>query len=174
MVATGTFAGPVSCGDSQHNSYSVVADQSGGSGRLFVCASNLAKPLTTSDTVSASYPGFSGVSVLAASSFVSTGAIGPVSTSAGSNPPVSSGSITVGPQFLVGVVAHSNVSTFALPPLSDWGVRSEQSGGSGAAKRTVTIMYQTYEFGPPAAFAATGKLSGSGFWQAGIIPFSFA
>src|SRR5436190_9670543 len=65
-VATGTFAGNVSCSDSEGNVYNVRADRNGGSGRLFVCESQLTTALGTSDTVKATYPGFSGTSVLSA------------------------------------------------------------------------------------------------------------
>ena len=175
-VATGTFTTTApGCSDSTlANTYTVVADKNTGSGRLFVCTSTLTTPLTTSDTITATYPAFSGLSVITAiavcgpfAACFTGGYTGPVSTNAGSNPAVSSGSVTVGDTFLVGVVAHSNVSTFAADP--GWNVVGEHSGGSGAAKRTVTPMWMDVTGG---TFNATGTLSGSGFWQAVIITFS--
>jgi len=90
-VATGTFNGAIGCHDTQGNSYSVVADRNGGSGRLFVCSSTVTTALSSGDVITATYPGFSGLSVIsvdAISASATTGALdGIPSTASGSKPP---------------------------------------------------------------------------------------
>ena len=173
-VATGTFTTtPPTCSDSKNNSYTVRADKNTGNGRLFVCTSTLTTSLAQNvDSVTASYPGFSGTSVISvvdiSSSATSGWDAGPgVSTNSGSNPPVNSGNITAGSgQLLVGVVANGNVSSFTST--GSWIQLPPDSGGSGAGKRTLSPVWQFAAGGPT---AVTGNLSGSGFWQAAILAF---
>ena len=63
-VATGTFAGDVGCSDSVGNNYRVEVDKNTGAGRLFVCVAHNGHALEGGDTVSASYPKFSGLSFM--------------------------------------------------------------------------------------------------------------
>jgi hypothetical protein len=171
-VATGTFAGDVGCTDSEGNFYSVAADKNTGSGRLFVCVARPTNPLVAGDEVTATYPGFSGLSVIRVVVF--HGAFGfadASSTGSGSNPPVSTGTICVsGGHWLFGVVANGNISSFVVdtPP---WIPLGSNSGGSGAGKRTLTTAYRwVYQSCPPSGpYALTGHLTGSGFWQAAIV-----
>jgi hypothetical protein len=170
-VATGTFAGNVGCSDDAHNFYQVVADKNTGNGRLFVCVALIGDALAPDDNVTATYPGFSGVSAISVVEF--DNALGvesdDTSTGAGSNPPVNSGSLCLnGGYFLFGVAANTNVSTFdADSPWLD--LLPTQSGGGGAAKRTLTPEWQPFQFGGCTPKALTGHLTGSGFWQAAII-----
>jgi len=171
-VATGTFGGGVSCSDTEGNSYSVVADKNTGSGRLFLCKSTLATPLATGDKVTATYPGFSGRSVIsvdAISSSATTGVLdGTPATSSGSNPPISVGPITTTNStgdVLFAAVAHSSPSTFTAG--AGYTVVGEVTGGTGAGQRTVSPMFQIVS--SPGTYTATGSLSGSGFWQAALV-----
>jgi hypothetical protein len=171
-VATGTFNGSVECHDKTGvNPYTVVADRNTGNGRLFVCVGHVLAPLGVGDLVTATYPGFSGVSAISVVEF--DGALSAdsddASTGFGSNPPVNSGSLCLdGGYLLFGVAANTNVSTFdADSPWLD--LTPTQSGGGGAAKRTLTPEWQPFQFGGCSNKALTGHLSGSGFWQAAII-----
>ena len=171
-VATGTFAGDVGCSDDAHNFYQVVADKNTGNGRLFVCVALIGDALAPGDKVTATYPGFSGVSAISVVEF--DDALGvdsdDVSTASGSNPPVNSGSPCLNDgYFLFGVAANTNVSTFDAdsPPWLD--LVPTQSGGGGAAKRTLTPEWQGFQFGGCSSRPLTGHLTGSGFWQAAII-----
>jgi hypothetical protein len=170
-VATGTFAGPVGCHDNVGNTYMVVADQNTGSGRLFVCSSALDFTLSAGDVVTATYPSFSGLSVMSllpASLSLTSDA---QNTGSGSNPPVSSGTINVGGNhLLLGVVANSNISTFVQD--APWTFFVSNSGGSGAGKRTISFFYR-FVSGAADNYAVTGHLTGSGFWQAAIIGNSY-
>jgi hypothetical protein len=147
-----------------------------GNGRLFVCVSKLVVGFSSTDptVVTATYPQFSGASVIQVDAFTNsvTGVVPPseVSTNSGSNPAVSSGKICVtGGHFLFGVVANGNVSSFIVdsPP---WTPLGSNSVGSGAGKRTLTTSYQ-HVFGacPVGQYELTGHLTGSGFWQAAIV-----
>ena len=172
-VATGTFAGAVGCSDTKGNAYTVVADKNTGQGRLFACSSTVATALSTGDVVTATYPGFSGLSVVSVTkilAYATTGATdGVSSTSSGSNPPVNSGNVatTHAADLLFGVVAHTSPSTFT--PGSGFEVVGEVSGGSGAGQKTVSPVFKAvYSTG---VYNATGTLSGSGFWQAALIAY---
>ena len=171
-VATGTFAGDVGCSDDAHNSYQVVAGKNTGNGRLFVCVAPIENALASGAKVTATYPGFSGVSAISVVEFDDLLAADSddTSTGAGSNPPVNSGSLCLdGGYILFGVAANTNVSTFDadFPPWQD--LLPTQSGGGGAAKRTLTPEWQPLQFGGCSHQALTGHLTGSGFWQAAII-----
>jgi hypothetical protein len=166
-VATGTFAGSVGCTDNLNRVYQVVIEKNTGSGRLFVCSLNVGSTPPTS--VTANYPGFSGLSV---TSVVAIPDVGPPLASnanSDSNPPVNSGIIHVGgDNVLFGVVANTNVSTFAAD--APWSTLTAQSGGAGAGKRTLTPVYRVVG-GAAADYAVSGRLTGSGFWQAAIIQY---
>jgi hypothetical protein len=172
-VATGTFAGDVGCSDNFGNTYFVRADKNTGNGRLFVCTSTITTELPGgTSTVTATYPGFSGTSVIHAIAVPNSVYSGQQSTGSGSNPQVSTGNITVGgPSLLVGVVANGNVSSFTPTPLSSWtqvgpSPPTPYFGGSGAGKRTLTTLSKDVG---PGSYNLTGNLSGSGFWQAAVI-----
>ena len=182
-VATGTFQGAATCTDDASggpNTYHTVADRNGGSGRLFVCVSEVTHTLTSANTVTANYPQFSGASVIQVVKFdfSTNGTVTPadVSTNSGSNPAVSSGKICEGPSghWLFGVVANGNISDFAVdsPP---WTHLATNSVASGAGKRTLTSSYENV-FGacPVNQYELTGHLQnpGSGFWQAAIVGLS--
>lgn len=66
-VSAGTFSGNVGCKDSKGNIYKVDGRSSNNS--LFVCSSTIGIPLKSGDTITATYPGFSGVSTLIANEF---------------------------------------------------------------------------------------------------------
>lgn len=66
-VQAGTFGGNVSCRDSKGNIYSVNGRSSNNS--LFVCSANITQALQAGDTITATYPGFSGTSTISANEF---------------------------------------------------------------------------------------------------------
>ena len=67
-VTAGTFGGAVACSDTKGNVYSVDADVTS-VGRLFICSARNVTALTSSDKITATYPGFSGMSAATASEF---------------------------------------------------------------------------------------------------------
>jgi hypothetical protein len=177
FVATGTHTATplpdVGCRDSSNNTYIVRADKNTGNGRLFVCVANIVHALPGgTSTVTATYPGFSGTSVIDAIA-VPFPLFDFASTGSGSNPPVSTGNVfaTETNNLLVGVVANGNVSSFTPDP--GWTQVTPPaipySGGSGAGKRTLTPVYQLVG---PGSYALTGHLTGPGFWQAAVISLS--
>jgi len=175
-VATGTFAGEVRCTDDDHNHYDVVADRNTGNGRLFVCVGRADDPMDSGTHVTATYPGFSGVSAISVVEFdiPLEADLDDASTGFGSNPPVNSGPLCLFGQYLLfGVAANTNVSTFVAdtPPWLD--LLPTQSGGGGASKRTLTPEWQDFQPGGCSNKALTGHLTGSGFWQAAIVALHF-
>jgi hypothetical protein len=178
-VATGTFQGAAGCTDDSPspNTWYKVADKNTGAGRLFVCVSKLTNALTDTNTVSGTYPQFSGASAIQVDKFDggTTGGFPAPSfnTNSGSNPTVSSGQIcATSRNWIFGVVANSNISSFAVdnPP---WTPLGSNSVGSGAGKRTLTTSSKFISSGscPTDVQELSGKLQspGSGSWQAAIV-----
>jgi len=173
-LATGTFAGDVTCSDNTGPSgYSNVIDRNVGSGRLVVCVKPAGHAPVTS--VTATYPGFSGLSVIQVVGIQNV--LAPVARTSGSGsyPTVDSGTITnIGTDnLLFGVVYNTNTATFS--PDSGWTALANQDGGAGAGRRNLTAAYR-FTSGPPADYALKGTppahgLTGSGFWSAAIIQF---
>ncbi len=170
-VATGTFAGPVGCTDNAvpSNTYAVVADKNTANGRLFVCSS---KVVAVPTYVTATYPQFSGLSVTNALAIPGLGAPGTSNMNSGSNPAVTSGTVSVtGNTLLVGVVANGGASTLfnGNNPPSGFTQLNNTQVFAGASRRNVTPLYKQVSSGN---VGVTGTLDGSGFWQAVIIPYA--
>jgi len=171
-VATGTFAGAVTCADSRGNSYKVAADKNTGAGRLFVCSAPATTALAIGDTVTATYPGFSGLSVItvnAISSAVVTGTVDRTSVGSGNNPNPTSGTVTtLQPNELIfGVVSHNSTPT--LTPAVGYSTVGVISGGTGSGKKTITPEYLTVT--TAGTYAATGTLSSAQQWRAAVITY---
>jgi uncharacterized delta-60 repeat protein len=172
-VATGTFAGATGCTDSKGNTYTVVADRNSGQGRLFVCSSRLTTALTAGDTITATYPAFSGISVVsvnAIAGWASNGNVLAGNSANGNSASPNSGNITTGgPTVLFGVVAHGSTPTFT--PGANYTLVGQVSGGSGAAKRTVSPEFRIVSSG--GTYSAGGTISNGGqFWQAAVVGYA--
>ncbi len=172
-VATGTFAGAVGCSDSKGNTYSVAADRNSGQGRLFVCTSHLATALTAGDTITATYPIFSGISLVSVNgiaAFASSGVVTAAKSANGNSPTPNSGTITVGgPTVLLGIVAHN--STPILTPGSGYTLVGQVSGGTGSSKRTLSPEFQVVS--TAGSYSANATISSGGqFWQAAIVAYA--
>jgi hypothetical protein len=171
-VATGTFAGPAACSDNRGNVYAVVADRNTGSGRLFVCSAVASTTLAAGDTVTASYPGFSGVSVIsvnAISHLASTGTVDQSTANSGNNANPTSGNVTTtqAHAVIIGVVAHNSTPTFS--PGENFTVVGAVSGGSGSGMRTLSPMFRLVT--TVDTYAATGTLSSGQQWRAAIVTY---
>lgn len=172
-VATGTFAGAVGCSDSKGNTYTVAADRNTGTGRLFVCTSHLSIALTGGDTVTATYPGFSGLSVMsvnAIATFASGGTILAAASASGNSAAPNSGNITVGgPAVLFGVINHNSTPIFTPDP--SYTLVGQVSGGSGSGMKTVSPMFKIVT--TAGSYNASGTISNGGqFWRAAIIGYA--
>jgi hypothetical protein len=172
-VATGTFAGPTGCTDSQGNTYTVAADRNTGQGRVFVCTGHIGTALSPGDTITATYPGFSGISV------ISVNAIGTVATNGtvlaansanGNSAAPNSGNIsTGGPTVLFGVIANNSTPTFT--PGANYTIVGQVSGGSGSSKRTLSPEFRIVPSG--GTYSVGGTISNGGqFWQAAILGYA--
>lgn len=168
-VATGTFAGPVGCVDSGGNAYTVVADRNTGNGRMFVCSAHLTAALTPGDTISATYPGFSGVSVISANVATSVVAVDQTSISSGNTNSPNSGSVTTssGHELVFGVIAHNSTPTFA--PGAGFTTVGAASGGSGSGMRTLSPEFRFVT--TAGAYAAHGSLSSGQQWRAAVVTY---
>jgi len=171
-VTAGTFAGAVSCSDTKANSYTIDADITG-AGRLFVCSAHNVTALASGDTITASYPGFSGVTTASANEFSGIAPTTPadkVSTAAGNNPSPSSGSTattTQANELLFGAIAHNSTPTFA--PGSGYNLAGQVIGGSGSGQKTNSPEYRIVS--ATGSYAADGTLSSGQQWQAAIVTY---
>jgi hypothetical protein len=110
----------------------VVADKNTGNGRLFVCSGRATTALAAGDAVSATYPSFSGTSVVsvnAISGLVAGDTVDQTSVNSGNNPNPDSGSISgaqLGADVLAGFWVHRH--------------RCDQRG-SGSGTGTVSPQY---------------------------------
>jgi hypothetical protein len=169
-IATGTFAGPVECTDTKGNSYAVVADKNNGAGRLFICFSTITTPLSPGDAVTATYPRFSGLSVVtvnAISASACAGTVDQTATSSGNNPNPASGAVTTqhAMELIFGVIAHNSIPTFTAGP--GFTVVGAVTGGTGSGTRTVKPEYM--QVTTTGTYAATGTLSSGQQWRAAVI-----
>jgi N-acetylneuraminic acid mutarotase len=170
-VATGTFAGPAGCTDTKGNTYQVVADKNTGNGRLFVCSATLTTPLAAGDTLTATYPRFSGLSVMSVNAITAGGgAVAQASTAAGNSAAPNSRGVTPSqpPQVVFGVVAHNSVPSFT--PAAGFTVVGAVTGGTGSGARTVTPMFRLAT--TTGGYAATGTLSGGQQWRAAVVTYA--
>jgi uncharacterized delta-60 repeat protein len=172
-VATGTFAGVTGCHDSKGNTYTVAVDRNSGQGRLFVCTAHVASALTGGDTVTATYPTFSGISVVSVNAIaagVSAGTVSAASSANGNSANPNSGNVTVGgPSVLFGAVAHNSTPT--LTPGAGYTLVGQVSGGSGSSKRTVSPEFRLAS--GSGSYNATATIGNGGqFWQAAIVAYA--
>jgi len=172
-VATGTFAGTVGCTDAKGNSYAVVADKNTGNGRLFVCSAAVTTTLSPGDAITATYPGFSGVSVISVNAFadLATGSTDLSAVNSGNSPNPTSGPVTTthANEVIFGVIAHNSTPT--ITPGAGFTVVGAASGGSGSGKRTLTPEYQIVS--TTGTYAATATLSAGQQWRAAIVTYTY-
>lgn len=171
-VTASTFSGAVGCSDTKGNSYSVDADVIG-AGRLFVCSAHNVTALTSSDTITATYPGFSGVSTASANEFsglAPAGAVDRTSTASGNSANPSSGTTgttTQASELLFGAIAYNSTPTFAAG--AGYTVQGQVTGGSGAGQKNLYPEYQIVS--TTGSYAATGTLNPGQQWWAAIVTY---
>ena len=170
-VTAGTFAGAVSCSDSKGNTYAVDADVIGAI-RLFVCSAHNVTALASGDTITASYPGFSGLTTISANEFAGLSSI-PVdrwATATGNNASPSSGSTaatTKASELLFAAIAHNSTPTFTEG--AGYALVGQVIGGSGSGQRTLSPEYRIVS--SIGSYAADGSLSGGQQWEAVIVTY---
>lgn len=158
----------MSCFDSRGNDYSVDSDVTYG-GRLFTCSAHGVNALFPGDTISATYPGFSGPSVALASEFLGpTGldqgmmafgygraaALGPIGTA------------TSG-ELLVSAFAHAGTAVFSLG--CDFVPAATVTGGRGSGQKTIDLGYRVVN--AAGNFSACGVLDRSARWQGALLAY---
>jgi hypothetical protein len=171
-VATGTFAGTAACTDTQNNTYTVVADRNTGNGRTFVCTAHLTHALAAADVITATYPGFSGLSLIsvdAISALATNGTPDAATSGSGNSAAPAAGPVTTSTagELLFAVIGHGSTPT--LTPGPGYTAVGAFSAGTGSGRRTLTPEYMFA--GPAGSYTATATLSAGQFWQAAIIAF---
>ena len=159
------------CSDSRGNAYTVAADKNTGAGRLFVCSTTATTGLTTGDVVTATYPQFSGISVITVNAISNVdGAVDQVATNSGNNANPTSGSITTAQpcELILGVVAHNSTPTFTPGP--GFATIGAVSAGTGSGRKTISPEYKVVR--TVGNHAATGTLSAGQQWRAAILTYS--
>jgi hypothetical protein len=171
-ITASTFGGVVACSDTKGNSYSINADVTG-SGRLFICSAHNVTALTSSDTITATYPSFSGISTASANEFsglASAGAVDRTSTASGNSANPSSGTTattTQASEVLFGAIAYNNTPTFAAG--GGYNVVGQVIGGSGAGQKNLYPEYQIVS--STGGYAATGTMTPGQQWWAAIVTY---
>ena len=168
-VTAGTFGGAVGCSDSKGNAYTIDADITS-VGRQFVCSGRASNALTSTDTITVTYPGFSGVTTAIASEFAGVTAVDQQSSANGNNTSPNSGPVTTtsATELLFTAISHGNTPTLTL------GCGFLASGnatiGSGGGQKTTDAGYQVTS--ATGTFSACGTLSPSAVqWQAAIVTY---
>ena len=165
-VTAGTFAGPVGCTDSKGNVYTVDADIRGSS-RLFVCSSRNVAALGPNDSITATYPGFSGLSAVVAGEYRGISSVGPSATRSGNSvSPSASVSANAG-DLVVGAVAYGSTPTFASA--CGFTLAGEASGGAGSGRKVVAAEYLIAP--TTQGYPACGALSSARPWLAAAVVY---
>jgi glucose/arabinose dehydrogenase len=167
-VSAGTFAGEVGCRDSRGNKYSVDADIRG-TGRVFVCSSrNIPVALAAGDTITATYPGFSGISAATAAEYSGVFNVGPSATKSGNGttPGVMNVSASTG-ELLVGAVGFNATPTFS--PCPGFARAGEAAGGAGSGRKVVAAEYQVAA--TTTSYNVCGTLTAPRPWQAVAVVY---
>lgn len=152
-VSVGTFAGAVVCRDSRGNAYTVNVDVVG---RLFICSARLATALSPGDTITSTYPAFSGLSLAVA---VDAGILGPFrgkATATGNSISPSVGPIVGN---AIGAISYGATPTFAVRCGT---LVTELAGGAGSVRKVIEVLS-----GPQLC----GTLSAARPWQAVVVGF---
>ncbi len=168
-VTAGTFGGAVACSDTKGNVYSVDADVTS-VGRLFICFAGNVVALTGADRITATYPGFSGVTVATASEFAGIVAIDQKRAATGNSTAPNSGPVTTthASELIFGAFAHN--STPNLTPGCGMSGISKVVVGSGGGRKTIDPGWQIAS--ATGTYSNCGTLSPSGqWWQAEIVTY---
>jgi len=167
-VNAGTFVGAVGCSDSKGNTYSVDSDVTA-NGRLFVCSARNVTALGLVDTITATYPGFSGLSVAVATEFSGVTTLDQSLAASGND-----ASPTVGPvvttqstELLISVVSHTSTPVFT--PGCGFVAASWAIAGSGSSQKTIDVSYQVVS--ATGSYSACGTMTAGQWWSAEILTY---
>src|SRR5262249_22118397 len=160
-AAVGTFGGTVTCRDSRGNAYAIDGRTS--TNNLFVCSANATAALQPGDTITVTYPAFSGASAATAYEFAG---IAPVSPNNGARQGGSTSTrlVSVSP-----ALATTTSTTILFGAVGSHGTFAGNygfttlpgNGGLGAAFRIVTST---------GSYSSIGTV-GSGSWRSELIAY---
>jgi Periplasmic copper-binding protein (NosD) len=170
--ASSTRAGAVGCFDTKGNSYSVDADQiNGGAGRVSICSAHNVTALASDDKITATYPGFSGITSATATEFAGLLPIGAFDTNSiatGNTAFPSSGpTATSQPdELLYGAIFFSGTNSATFTPGAGYTRTNPDLTGRPLASEYRIVPLGTYQ--------ADGVLTTANQWAAGIATYRFA
>jgi hypothetical protein len=169
--ASGTFAGAVGCSDTAGNVYNVDADRNnGGSGRVTICSSHGVAALASGDTITVTYPAFSGYTSATANEFsglLPSGALDQTSTATGNNASPSSGFTAPTSQaneLLYGAIYFSGTNFATFTPGAGYTRTNPDLAG-----RPLASEYQFVS--AIGSYQPNGSLSNANQWAAGIATY---
>ena len=166
-VTAGTFAGAVGCSDSKGNTYTVDATVTG-QGRLFVCSSRTTIALAAGDTITATYPGFSGLSTASATEYSGLSGVDQTRTATGNSATPTSGAVTTTHpnELIFGAVSYTSTPTFT----AGCGLVVVGAIGTGSGSGTrLNPAYQVASGSGP--YSACGTLSSSRPWVVALVTY---
>lgn len=152
-ASVGTFAGPVACKDSRGNTYTIDARSS----NVFVCSSLLTTALASGDTLTLTYPGFSGPSTALAGDYTAPSVDGnrPGASTSTKNVSVTPALSTATPGVIVSVVS------------SKPGFAAGNGFTTTGAENDLNVGFRTAQAG---SYAALGSVS-TGAWRAVLVAY---
>jgi hypothetical protein len=161
-ASVSTFGGTVSCRDSRGNTYTV--DGRVGTNNLFVCSAHVTTALQAGDTITLTYPGFSGVSLASAYEF---SGIAPVSPVDGTFRQGASSSVTV--VSVSPALATANANDVLFGAVGSNGTFAVGNGfKSAGANGGLAAAYMTVS--TTGSYSAFGKV-GSGAWRGVLVAY---
>ena len=169
-VATRDHGGTADCDDSKGNTYEVIADQATPDGRVFTCFAQLSTALSAGDRVTATYPGFAGISLAsinAITSAATTGVVDGISVNSGNSTHPTTGTVvtTQARDVLFAAVTHRGSTS--LTPDASFTIVGQVSAGVGNHRLTLTPQFRIAS--KAGDYQATDMLCRSQPWQALIV-----
>jgi hypothetical protein len=161
-ASIGTFSGAVGCKDSRGNTYTV--DGRASANNLFVCSAHVATALQPGDTITLTYPAFSGASAAVAFEFAGIKATSPVDGTFRTGSSTSTKVVSVSPP-----LTTTNASDVLFGAVGSTGVFVSGNGFTLAGTRSgATGVFRVVA--SPGTFGVLGSV-GTGAWRALLIAY---
>jgi glucose/arabinose dehydrogenase len=165
-VTVGTFAGAVACRDSKGNAYSVDADIRG-TGRVFVCSARNIVALAPGDTITATYPGFSGITAATAGEFSGLSSVARSATKSGNSAAPSVTVMANAGDLVFGAVTFGATPTFTAG--CGFTLAGEAAAGTGSGRKVVDAEYRVAP--STTSYNACGVLTAPRPWLAAAVVY---
>jgi len=167
--ASGTFSPGIACADSQGNIYNIDADKIDVAERVTICSAHVTTALVAGNTITATYPSFSGTSTITANEFFGllSSSLDASSTDSGNSDAPDSGltALTAQPEeLLMGAIQFSGANGATFTPGAGYARTNSDLAG-----RPLASLYQIVS--AMGAYSAGGTLTTENQWEAAIATY---